>query len=151
MAKRSDVYGINMIKFCDDEEKYIAEGLKEGVAPEKLLEWHEKKLAWLQHERMIHLVVTLMTCVALMGIWLIVYYAVVNIPEVALLMGLLMLIVIILFGFYLSHYFKLENRVQHWYRIAEKLHNMINEKEGLKLRGDTASDLIEMKDVRANK
>ena len=37
------------------------------------------------------------------------------------------LILLVLLIFYLRHYFFLENTVQHWYHIAEELHDRAEE------------------------
>ena len=42
---------------------------------------------------------------------------------------LLALGMLIWLGFYLVHYFRLENSVQHWYNIAEALHNAAESSE----------------------
>jgi len=42
---------------------------------------------------------------------------------------LLALGMLIWLGFYLVHYFRLENTVQHWYNIGEALHNAAESSE----------------------
>lgn len=123
MNNRDLANGVNMIAWCRAHEKYIDERLAAGDDPAALLAWHEKKLAWLQHERLIHLLVTMLTAAGFLfalGAWL--YTASAGV----LLLALGMLIWL---GFYLVHYFRLENTVQHWYNIAEALHNAAESSE----------------------
>lgn len=108
--------GINMIAWCRAHEQYIEEQLDKGEDPQKLLAWHLKKLEWLQHERLVHFLVTMLTAAGFLfalGVWIYTGTAAVS---------LLALGILILLFFYILHYFRLENTVQHWYNIAEKLH-----------------------------
>jgi hypothetical protein len=50
-----------IIKSCQDHELYLREKLAAGESPQQLYQWHLQKLAWLQHERLIHLLVTIAT------------------------------------------------------------------------------------------
>ncbi|MDO4274285.1 MAG: hypothetical protein Q4D16_11485 [Eubacteriales bacterium] len=118
MKKSEDRFGINIITYCRDHEKYIEVRLAAGEEPEKLLEWHEKKLGWLQHERLIHLMVTILTTIAFIFSAVLAVYLEGNTAAL-----FLALILFVLLAAYLAHYFRLENRVQHWYRIAEQLHD----------------------------
>lgn len=118
MRKEKDRYGIPMIQYCREHEQYIENGLAEGKDRKELLAWHEKKLAWLQHERLVHFLVTMLTAIVfLFSILLGIYLG--WSPAVLLLQ----LILFVLLAAYLRHYFKLENTVQHWYRIADELHD----------------------------
>lgn len=120
MSGKSDQYGINMIRWCREHEAYIEKHLADGDDARKLLEWHQKKLAWLQHERLIHLLVTMLTAGAfLFSLWVTIYM---DWNPGAILMDLILLL---LLAAYLLHYFRLENTVQHWLRIAEELHEML--------------------------
>ena len=116
-SRTTDRYGVPMIRYCKEHEAYLEERQAAGVSPEELLLWHEKKLAWIQHERLVHLLVTMLTAAAFLFSVALGFLAEWN-PAVLLLQ----LILLILFGAYLRHYFKLENTVQHWYRIADRLH-----------------------------
>ena len=118
MRREKDQYGIPMIQYCREHEQYIENQLAAGVERGKLLTWHEKKLAWLQHERLVHFLVTMLT--AALFIFSI-FLGILLGWSIAVL--LLQLILFILLAAYLRHYFKLENIVQHWYRIADELYN----------------------------
>ena len=115
MKNRSetDTFGINMKKWCRAHEAFLA-----GKAPsEALLALHRERLRNLQHERLVHLVVTLMVVLA----ELFVLDLVLLHPALGLVPALVMLALAVLLGFYFYHYFFLENTVQRWYRIEDGL------------------------------
>lgn len=115
MKNRDLKNGVNMIAYCRAHENYIERQLASGADPAGLLAWHKTKLAWVQHERLVHLLVTMLTAggfLFALGAWL--YTGSVGVSFFAL--GLLVLL-----AFYIFHYFRLENTVQHWYNIAEEL------------------------------
>lgn len=112
-------YGINMKKYVAAHTAHIERRLSQDDRLDELLRLHERKLLWLQHERLVHLIVTgIISIVFLFSIWL---FLVLTQPLVLLLTA----IVIVLLGAYIRHYFFLENTVQRWYvlydRIYEKL------------------------------
>jgi len=76
---------------------------------------HERMIARMQHERLIHLLVTLF--IALFGL-LSVGFAAVTHQLFALALSLLLLGLV---SAYLVHYFRLENGVQRWYHLADAL------------------------------
>lgn len=120
MKKEKDVFGINMMAYCRAHEQDIQMQLTQGGDLKELLRWHEQKIAWLQHERLIHLLVTLLTAAFFLfsaGLGC----------RLEWNMGTLLFsgLLFILLAAYLLHYFRLENTVQHWYRIAEQLHSHI--------------------------
>lgn len=117
--QKDDKYGINVRKWCSEHEGWVRGEIAAGKPAERVLGWHEKKLLWLQHERLIHLLVLLLTC--FFELFLIGAAYVTGFPLTALL---LVLGIMVLLGFYFRHYFFLENKVQHWYRIAEELHGL---------------------------
>ena len=121
---KSDTFGINIRAWCKEHEKYI-EDHKDNMNPNKLLRRHEEKLRFLQHERLVHLIVTVM-CV---GIELFAIGLMFFLPYGNAYAAAFTLLFLILVGFYLRHYFFLENTVQHWYRISDELHQMIDERE----------------------
>lgn len=119
MAKRGNKgnrFGINMIGFCREHEAYLKEQMDAGADCGKLLKYHLVKLKWLQHERLIHLLVTMLTTIVLM--FLVILLQMLQKISVVLLLA----IIIVLLLFYFAHYFRLENTVQRWYVIAEKLY-----------------------------
>lgn len=121
MQKNEDLYGINIEKYCRDHTHDVEAHLAAGDDPAALLAWHEKKLSWIQHERLIHLIVMVMS----IGIELVLLLLTILHPETSPWSALFTLGWTVLVAMYIRHYFVLENTVQHWYRIAEKLHNRI--------------------------
>lgn len=62
-TQHKDKYGLNLREWTKQHEQRIMTCLGQGADPRRLLDWHERKLAWLQHERFIHLVVMMITIV----------------------------------------------------------------------------------------
>ncbi len=117
MKQSSGTYGIHMKRWCREHERAVRAALEEGQADLPLLEKHLEKLRWLQHERLVHLIVTLMTVMAeLLAVWL-----TLTKPELAPYSAAVVLLLAVLLGFYFYHYFFLENAVQRWYVLAERM------------------------------
>ena len=114
-------FGINMKQYCREHEAFIA-----SAAPSpRVLERHLEKLGWLQHERLVHLIVLALTCVA----ELFVTDLVVLHPETHPLSAAVMLALAVLLGFYFWHYFFLENTVQRWYVLADDLRRRLQDEQ----------------------
>ena len=110
-------FGINMKRFCREHEARVTAAVEAGEATEELLEEHLRMIAWVQHERLVHLIVTVMVVLCeLFTVDLVLLH-----PELGIVPALIMLGMAVLMGFYFWHYFFLENTVQRWYRIAEEL------------------------------
>lgn len=106
-----------MKQYCREHESAITAALKENRATPRLLTEHQEKIRILQHERLVHLIVTVMVVI----VELFVVDLVVLHPELGLLPPLIMLGMAVLLGFYFYHYFFLENTVQRWYRLEDEL------------------------------
>ena len=116
-----DRFGINMKRYCREHEAMIAA----APASTEALERHMEMLRRLQHERLIHLIVLALTCIAeLFAVDLALLHS-----ETVPLSAVAVLGLAILLGFYFYHYFFLENTVQRWYRIADVLHRRVHEQE----------------------
>ena len=114
---KNDRFGINMKQFCREHEARVTAAVAAGKATEELLEEHLRMIAWVQHERLVHLIVTVMVVLCeLFMVDLVLLH-----PELGIVPALIMLGLAVLLGFYFRHYFFLENTVQRWYRIAEEL------------------------------
>ncbi len=100
--------------------KYFKEALESGVDPEKLLEYHLRQIEFFQHERLIHLIVTLLF--ALATVMTIIATAVTNSISFAILTLMLLCLLIP----YIAHYFFLENQVQYMYDDYNKLYIKIH-------------------------
>jgi len=120
----TDKYGIGITKWCREYEKQLEEALSSepsGDELARLLASHEKRLSYLMHERLIHLIVVFITVIlVLFSIALILFC-----PETMPASLPMFLILFVLLVFYIRHYFFLENTVQHWYRLTEEIENMI--------------------------
>jgi hypothetical protein len=109
-----------MINYMKNHESQVREALERKPGPEamrELLVLHETRTAWIQHERLVHLLTMLFVCLfALLALG----YALER-PSLPtfLLAGLLL----ILSAAYLLHYYRLENGVQRWYRMADDIRN----------------------------
>ncbi len=107
-----------MDRYLRQHEAYIRRCLVEDHPDTdwtSLLAYHRAQVAFLQHERLIHLAITLFFALfALTGIALLIF-----LPSLssALLAGLLLVLV----SGYLVHYYKLENGVQRLYSLDRKL------------------------------
>ena len=130
--RESGRFGINMKRFYREHERRIVETLEHAGADASMLEMHLEKLRWLQHERLVHLIVTVMTAAAEL---LAVYLALTH-PETNPAAALAVLVLAILLGFYFYHYFCLENAVQRWYKLAEHMMDALaGERAGETARG----------------
>ncbi len=112
--------GINIRKWCIAHESYIENALAANGATDDLAEvkaLHEKRLSWLMHERLIHLIVLLITVILVLFSMALILL----LPETVYASLPMFVITFILACFYVRHYFFLENTVQHWYELDERL------------------------------
>jgi hypothetical protein len=109
---------MTMWEYLKLHEEYIKEVLAKNPGPKicaKVLAFHEIQIARMQHERLIHLLVTLACCLFLL---LTMGFTLVHFTLSGALMSALFLVLVCA---YLLHYFRLENGVQRWYKLANKL------------------------------
>jgi hypothetical protein len=107
-----------MWEYMKRHEAFVRRALAEGDAGmswAELRDWHETQIRRMQHERLIHLIVTMFCATFLL---LAIGYTSAR-PSLAgaLLAGLLLVLV----AAYLVHYFRLENGVQRWYHLANRI------------------------------
>ena len=129
--------GINIRKWCIAHEAYIGEKLSSDMsAAEKteLAKLHDKRLSWLMHERLVHLIVMCLTAILVMFAMALVLF----LPETMLFSIPLFLIAFILLIFYVRHYFFLENTVQRWYVLYDKVNDKCGNPGDEALPGDDA-------------
>ena len=110
-----------MIKYLKEHENYILRALaseNDSFNWVCLQEYHKSQIGFLQHERLVHLLVTLS-----FGLFLLVsvFFTIVFVKIEIILLDLLFLILLIP---YIIYYYKLENGVQRWYN----LYTMINDR-----------------------
>lgn len=107
-----------MWRYLQRHEAFVRRALdEEHDAPfwEGLAAFHERQLARMQHERLIHLLVTL--TVAVLCLLSVGYLG--TAPSLAAFAIAALLLVLV--SAYLLHYFRLENGVQRWYHLANRL------------------------------
>lgn len=107
-----------MIAYMKRHERYVREMLAKDLQPEALkdlLDYHDKQIQWMQHERFVHLITMLFVCLFTL---LSLGFAVLApaLPAIALC-ALLMLLTLA----YIIHYYRLENNVQRWYDLSHKM------------------------------
>ena len=106
-----------MKRFCREHEAKVTAVVAAGEATKELLEEHLRMIAWVLHERLVHLIVTVMVVLCeLFTVDLVLLH-----PELGIVPAVIMLGLAVLLGFYFYHYFFLENTVQRWYWIAEEM------------------------------
>lgn len=121
-----------MWRYLKLHERFVVSALagQRGNVPlAELKAFHERQIRYMQHERLVHLIVTLFVATyLLLGIGFVVAMPVwPGFVLVAVLFGLA--------SIYLVHYFHLENGIQRWYHLA----NRIDERLGLVYPRDETS------------
>ncbi len=91
---------------------------------EEIFSEHKDKIAFMQHERLVHFLVTMMFAL-LLAIFMISFLLTENI---ALL--ILVTIIIVLLLFYIKHYYFLENTLQKMYKIYDEIWTLRKEEDG---------------------
>lgn len=114
--RKKDRFGIDVMGTCRRYESDLAQRLENGEDPSRLLSRHLERLRWLQHERLVHFLVTSLTAVCSILLFML-FVSSSQTPGVLALL----LLMVVLTGCYLFHYFRLENAVQHWYHIGDIL------------------------------
>ena len=112
-------------KLIDEAEKFLKEydaTTAGGAGGDQsrlhdLLLYMNRWLLYFQHERLIHLIVLVMTVFG----ELFTVALVLALPETVPYSLIAMYGVLILLAFYFRHYFLLENTVQHWYRLDDEI------------------------------
>jgi hypothetical protein len=107
-----------MIEYMKTHERYIKEMLGKNLdekAHLELLGYHDKQIQWLQHERFVHLLTMLFVCLFM----LLTFGYTILMPSLPcmILTGLLMILSVA----YIIHYYRLENGVQKWYLLSNKI------------------------------
>jgi hypothetical protein len=107
-----------MWQYLRKHEAFIREALdgkREVPRWEELRAFHREQLAFMQHERLIHLLVTLFV-----GLYFLLAagYSLLSPSWPGFALSALLLV---LLAAYLVHYFRLENGVQRWYHLANEL------------------------------
>ena len=107
-----------MTEYLTNYMKYIEDKLEKcGASSEidEILSEHLDKISFMQHERIVHFLVTMLFSIIL-AIFLAVLIFVPNIPSL-----LLVTIILVLLIFYIKHYYFLENTVQKMYKVYDSI------------------------------
>jgi len=96
-----------------------------------LARFHRAQIGYMQHERLVHLLVTLFFGLSALLVFLVLVWH----PQV--LMGVLLLLVLVLLVPYTVHYYRLENGLQRWYTLANEIDARAG---GVAQRDDEGSD-----------
>jgi hypothetical protein len=118
--KKPAQFGINIKKYCREHEDYIRQCLDAGSVSDALLALHERRLHWLQHERLIHLIVVFIF--AILFLFSVVLYIVLPSPYTLVLMTAVAVVLIA----YIRHYFILENTTQRWYTLYDRIDRQLH-------------------------
>ena len=107
-----------MWRYLKAHERFVVDALARpggGIPMAELKDFHERQIRYMQHERLIHLIVTLFVSTYLL---LIVGFIAVHPIWPAFALAALLLPLV---GAYVVHYFRLENGVQRWYELANRI------------------------------
>ena len=107
-----------MIGYMKKHERYIKEMLEINTDEEKLREllaYHDKQIQWMQHERLVHLIVMLFVCLFTL---LSFGFTIIRTSTPSIILSVVLLILSVA---YIIHYYQLENGVQKWYLISNQI------------------------------
>ena len=113
-----------MIDYMKRHEQYVLSLLESSPTREmlaELLEYHDKQILWMQHERLVHLITMMFVCLFFL---LAFGFSMIHFSVPYLLLAALLLILTIA---YIIHYYRLENNVQRWYDLSNHIRsNLMN-------------------------
>jgi len=130
MKEQSDRFGVNITRFMKEHDAELTRHLQQLKAGESnppadqpdlpaIIARHENILRWMEHERLIHLIVMVLTALFLMfAVFLALFL------DIGILGKVLVALAIVLTAAYIMHYARLENTVQRWHRISLELQGM---------------------------
>lgn len=106
-----------MYKYLLSHERWITNLLISDEEQDwcSVRDYHMAQIGFMQHERLIHLIVTLAFAFILLAS--VVVTAIYPVWQLLLIDAILTVVE----TFYIIHYYKLENGVQRWYRIYEQI------------------------------
>jgi uncharacterized membrane protein len=111
-----------MYKYMKEQEKYVKDQLNnKNCNYIWLQEYFKAQIQFISHERLIHLIVTLFFSLLLLASIIITFICLSN------LLYCLTIILLILVLFYIVHYYRLENGIQSWYLIYNKIEEKLHE------------------------
>ena len=161
MKDNTDRFGVNITRFMktyDLELRQQLQRLRQAQQPDAnesqpaqpvppvqpaqpdlpaIIAHHEQILRWMEHERLIHLIVMVLTALFLMFSIFLALFLDIGLPG-----KVLVALAIILTAAYVIHYARLENTVQRWHRISLDLQQLANQQrlENLKRANQQIAD-----------
>ena len=111
-----------MIDYMKRHERYVKDVLEKNPDKEKLKEllaYHDKQIQWMQHERLVHLIVMLFVCFFTL---LSFGFTVMRTSTPSLILSALLIILSVA---YVIHYYRLENDVQKWYLLSNQINQRL--------------------------
>ena len=105
--------GDYMREYISSYVKYVDKVINDNKYKDDFLEMHLKMITYFQHERVIHLVITLFYAILTLLFW--------GLCLISLIFIVIALILSIFLVLYIYHYFYLENHVQYMYKQYNKL------------------------------
>jgi len=113
-----------MIDYIKRHERYVTELLETNPGEDalgELLAYHDKQISWMQQERLAHLITMMFVCLFFL---LALGYTLVSPALPGILLTALLLA---LSAGYLLHYYRLENSVQRWYALSDRIRKSLLE------------------------
>lgn len=115
-----------MEKRIKEYEKFIKKELDGELSADKkkrLAQYHHEMMESFQHERLIHLIVTLFfaflaTAVLFIAAWMTTTY---SLSAGMWPLYVMAILIVVLTGFYIKHYYFLENHIQGLYEYTKKI------------------------------
>ena len=111
-----------MTDYMKRHERYVKDVLEKNPDKEKLKEllaYHDKQIQWMQHERLVHLIVMLFVCFFTL---LSFGFTVMRTSTPSLILSALLIILSVA---YVIHYYRLENDVQKWYLLSNQINQRL--------------------------
>jgi len=113
---------MNIKKYIKEHNDFIKEQINlnsDKINFIELKKIHQQKIEYMQHERIVHLLVTLF-----FGLYLLISIGFVAFKPTFELMFLVALLFVLVIA-YVIHYFFLENSIQNWYRLMDEIDKKI--------------------------
>lgn len=107
-----------MIDYIKRHERYVAKLLETNPGQDalrELLAYHDRQISWMQQERLAHLITMMFVCLFFL---LALGYTLIRPALPGILLAALLLA---LSAGYLLHYYRLENSVQRWYALSNRI------------------------------
>ncbi len=109
---------MNISRYMKEHESFVKQQLLTGGEStdwQAQLRDHERKVAAMQHERLVHLLVTLA-----FGLFLLLSIGI-GLLQPSLPVYILSGLFFVMLIFYVAHYFFIENMVQRWYLLTDEI------------------------------